>query len=175
MQVAKEIFRQYDIRGVVARAGAGGTLDKQVVFHLGKALGSFYHRHGVKCVSLCRDARLSSPSFQRVLAKGLMSSGIDIYDLGMFPTPFLYFSLFHLPVGGGVMVTGSHNPPNENGFKICLGQSTIYGEQIQELRKIIEKEDYVTGKGKKRRVVLKTKYIEEVLETLKLPAERRLK
>jgi len=175
MQVAKEIFRQYDIRGVVARAGAGGTLDEQVVFHLGKALGSFYHRHDVKSVSLCRDARLSSPAFQRILAKGLLSSGIDTYDLGMFPTPFLYFSLFHLPVQGGVMVTGSHNPPNENGFKICLGQSTIYGEQIQELRVIIEKEDYVTGKGKKRRVTLKNKYIQTVLETLKLPAERRLK
>ena len=161
MQVAKEIFRQYDIRGVVARAGAGGTLDEQVVFHLGKALGSFYHRHDVKSVSLCRDARLSSPAFQRILAKGLLSSGIDTYDLGMFPTPFLYFSLFHLPVQGGVMVTGSHNPPNENGFKICLGQSTIYGEQIQELRAIIEKEDYVTGKGKKRRVI-EEQYIQTV-------------
>ena len=175
MQVAKEIFRQYDIRGVVASAGAGGTLDEEVVFHLGKALGSFYHRHGVKSVSLCRDTRLSSPAFRRQLAKGLLSSGIDIYDLGMFPTPFLYFSLFHLPVQGGVMVTGSHNPPNENGFKICLGQSTIYGQQIQELREIMEKEDYVTGKGKKRRVALKNKYIQAALETLKLPAARRLK
>lgn len=175
MQVAKEIFRQYDIRGVVARAGAGGNLDEQVVFHLGKALGSYYHRHGVKSVSLCRDARLSSPLFKRLLAKGLLTSGIDIYELGMFPTPFLYFSLFDLPVQGGVMVTGSHNPPNENGFKICLERSTIYGDQIQELREIIEKEDYVTGKGKKRRVALKSKYLQAVLETLKLPAARRIK
>ena len=113
MQVAKEIFRQYDIRGVVASADAGGTLDEAVVFHLGKALGSFYHRHGVKSVSLCRDTRLSSPAFRRQLAKGLLSSGIDIYDLGMFPTPFLYFSLFHLPVARRCVVTGSHNPPNE--------------------------------------------------------------
>ncbi len=175
MQVAKEIFRQYDIRGVVGSADEGGTLNKEVVYHIGKALGSFYHRHGVKSVSVCRDVRLSSPVFKRILVKALLSSGIDVYDLGMFPTPFLYFSLFHLPVGGGVMITGSHNPPNENGFKICLGQTTIFGEQIQELREIIEKGDYVTGKGKKRRVALKSKYIKEVLKTLKLPAERQLK
>jgi len=170
MQVAKEIFRQYDIRGV-----AGETLTGEVVYHLGKALGTVYRRFGTESVSLCRDTRFSSPSYRKALAKGLLESGVNIYDLGMFPTPFLYFSLFHLPVQGGVMITGSHNPPNENGFKICLGKSTIYGEQIQELREIMEKEDYVTGRGKKRRVALKEKYLNAVLETLKLPPARQLK
>ena len=74
MQVAKEIFRQYDIRGVVGSADEGGTLNKEVVYHIGKALGSFYHRHGVKSVSVCRDVRLSSPVFKRILVKALLSS-----------------------------------------------------------------------------------------------------
>ena len=143
MQVAREIFRQYDIRGV-----AGETITEEVAYHLGRALGAVYRRSGAESVSLCRDTRISSPALKKALAKGLLESGINIYDLGMFPTPFLYFSLFHLPVQGGVMVTGSHNPPDENGFKICLGRSTIYGEQIQELREIMETEDYVTGRGK---------------------------
>ncbi|MGE5604061.1 MAG: phosphomannomutase/phosphoglucomutase [Bacteroidota bacterium] len=137
------VFRQYDIRGV-----AGRDLTEEFVLELAKSLATFYRRHQVDTISIGYDCRLSSPGFRKFLIKNLLNSGINVYDIGMGPTPLVYFSLFNLPVGGGVMITGSHNPPNENGFKICLGQTTIFGEQIQEIRRIMEAKDYQSGTGK---------------------------
>lgn len=137
------VFRQYDIRGV-----AGRDLTEEFVAELGKSLATFYHRNNVDTISLGYDCRLSSPGFRKILLENLLNSGINIYDVGMGPTPLVYFSLFNLPVGGGVMITGSHNPPNENGFKICLGKTTIYGEQIQEIKGIMDAKDYQKGQGK---------------------------
>ncbi len=136
------VFRQYDIRGV-----AGRDLTEEFVAELAKSLATFFKRNQVNTISLGYDCRLSSPAFRKLLIENLLNSGINLYDLGMGPTPLVYYSLFNLPVGGGVMITGSHNPPNENGFKICLGHTTIFGEQIQEIKRIMEAKDYQTGQG----------------------------
>jgi phosphomannomutase / phosphoglucomutase len=137
-----EVFREYDVRGVVDR-----DLNPDFVCRLGKAIGAYGVRHGVRTMVLGRDCRLSSDMYQDALCRGILSAGIDVTDIGLCATPMLYFAIRHFRTDGGVMVTGSHNPPNFNGFKICIGPDTIYGEQIQELRKIIEKRAYIAGTG----------------------------
>jgi phosphomannomutase/phosphoglucomutase len=136
------VFREYDIRGVAER-----DLTPDFVRDLGKSLATFYQKRNVNTISVGYDCRLSSVPFKTILIESLLQSGMTVYDIGLSPTPLVYFSLFSLPVGGGVMITGSHNPPNENGFKICLGKTTIFGEEIQELRRIMEARDYRTGQG----------------------------
>lgn len=136
------VFRQYDIRGVV-----GEQLDSGFVYRLGRSIGTYCLNHGARVLSLGRDARLSSPQFRDALARGLLECGCDVMDIGMVPTPLLYFSLFSQPVDGGVMITGSHNPKNYNGFKICLGKSAIYGEEIQRIKEILQSGRYAAGSG----------------------------
>ena len=99
-------------------------------------------------MALGRDCRLSSETYQEAVGRGIMAAGIDVTDIGLCATPMLYFAIRHFGTDGGVMVTGSHNPPDFNGFKICIGPDTIYGEEIQELRRIIEEEAYIAGTGR---------------------------
>jgi len=134
------VFREYDIRGVVDK-----DLNEEFVFNLGRTIGTYAIRHKIKNMTIGRDCRLSSEAYHNCLIKGLNSSGINTIDIGLCATPMLYFSIRHLHIGGGVMITGSHNPPEFNGFKICIGHSTIYGQQIQELRKIMESGKYSKG------------------------------
>jgi len=136
------VFREYDVRGIVNQ-----DLNEEFIFDLGRAIGTYAKRHDVKTMSIGRDCRLSSDEYHSFLIKGLNSSGITTIDIGLCATPMLYFSIRHLKLEGGVMITGSHNPPEFNGFKICIGNDTIYGEQIQELRKIIESGKYSTGRA----------------------------
>ena len=119
------MFREYDIRGVV-----GHDLTDESVYTLARALGTFFRHHGATHVSLGRDARESSPRFRDLCVRGLTETGCDVLDVGMVPTPVLYFTLFTQDVDAGVMITGSHNPADNNGFKICLGQSSLFGDQI---------------------------------------------
>ena len=135
------VFREYDVRGVVDK-----DLHEDFVFNLGRAIGTYAARHRVKNMTIGRDCRLSSDDYHNFLIAGLNAAGINTIDIGLCATPMLYFSIRRLRVGGGVMITGSHNPPEFNGFKICVGHSTIYGEQIQELRKIMESGRYAKGK-----------------------------
>jgi phosphomannomutase/phosphoglucomutase len=137
------IFREYDIRGIFPE-----ELHKKAVHQLGSAIGTYYRRRGAQRISLGRDCRLSSPEISETLVEGLLRSGIDIVDLGMVPTPLLYFSLHELEVDGGIEVTGSHNPPEFNGFKICLGEASVYGEEIQKIREICESGIFESGRGK---------------------------
>jgi uncharacterized protein (TIGR00730 family) len=137
-----EIFREYDIRGNVER-----DLTDDVVLSIGRAFGSHMVKLGKKRASLCRDCRLSSEHYRDLLIEAMVESGLDVVDIGLAPTPLFYYSLFNLDVEGGIMVTGSHNPPTMNGFKVAVDRSTIYGEQIQDLRRIIESGRFVTGKG----------------------------
>ncbi len=137
-----DIFREYDIRGV-----AGRDLTVPVAELIGKAFGTFAAEKGVERVTVGRDGRLSGPRLVKGLIKGIRSTGVDVIELGLVPTPVVYYSLFNLPVGGAVQVTGSHNPPEYNGFKVCLGKSTIYGKDIQHLHTIIEKGKFRKGKG----------------------------
>ncbi|MCL5807257.1 MAG: phosphomannomutase/phosphoglucomutase [Deltaproteobacteria bacterium] len=148
-----EIFREYDVRGVVNR-----DLNPDVVYLLGRAIGTYAIHHNVRQMSLGRDCRISSETYQDAVSRGLMAAGVDIIDIGLCATPMLYFSIRHLGVDGGVMITGSHNPPDFNGFKICIGPDTIYGEEIQNLRLIIESETYTAGKGNIRREEISGKY-----------------
>ncbi len=148
-----EVFREYDVRGIVDR-----DLNPAVVYILGRAIGTYAVRHKVRQMTLGRDCRLSSEAYQDAVSRGIMAAGVDIIDIGLCATPMLYFSIRHLGTDGGVMITGSHNPPDFNGFKICIGPDTIYGEDIQELGRIIESEAYTTGKGSIRREEISSVY-----------------
>ncbi len=138
----EQIFREYDIRGLVEE-----DLTDVLVQDLGRAIGTYLIRHGVREAVLGRDCRLSSGHLRDVIVHGLLSTGIQITDIGICPTPLLYFSLFHLDANGGVMITASHNPPEFNGFKVCLGKTTIHGAEIQELKELMKRRDYVEGTG----------------------------
>jgi len=127
-------FREYDIRGKFPE-----DLDVDSVYRLGLSVGTYYLGNRAEKISVGRDCRLSSPDLKEALIKGLVESGIKVIDIGMAPTPVLYFSIFHLGLDGGVQITGSHNPPEYNGFKICLDKTTIHGDEIQKIRDIYEK------------------------------------
>ncbi len=133
------IFREYDIRGVVGR-----DYDQEFSILLGKALGSLIRdqKGGPSRVSVGRDARLSSEALSSALIRGMLSAGVNVYDIGLCPTPLQYFSLYHLGLDGGVMVTGSHNPPEYNGFKLSVGNQTIFGEDIQEMKRRIREKSW---------------------------------
>ncbi|MFA4829795.1 MAG: phosphomannomutase/phosphoglucomutase [Thermodesulfovibrionales bacterium] len=142
------IFKEYDIRGVVGR-----DIDRDAAISIGKAFSCLLKKTNpdAKCVSIGRDARLSSEELALGIIEGIISSDLDVYDLGVCPTPLQYFSIFHLNLDGGIMVTGSHNPPEYNGFKLSIGKSTIFGNDIQRLREIIIKEEWILS-GRKGQI-----------------------
>jgi phosphomannomutase / phosphoglucomutase len=140
-----QIFREYDIRAVVNKEL---TLDEVVV--MGKAIGTYLGRQGKKEITLGRDGRLSSDDFHSHFLQGILTTGCRVIDIGLCPSPLLYFSIRHLKTEGGVMITASHNPPEYNGFKICSGPDTIFGPEIQKIREIFEKKDFISGKGSLR-------------------------
>ena len=151
------IFREYDIRGIADR-----ELRDVDVELLGRAVGTYLRRHGGEHLSLGRDCRLSSDRLRNALIRGLKASGCRVRDIGVGPTPLLYYSVFHLKAGAGIMITGSHNPPEYNGFKIVCGASTIHGSEIQEIRRLMEQRDFVTGAGSEETVDVSAAYVEEV-------------
>jgi phosphomannomutase/phosphoglucomutase len=163
------IFREYDIRGVVDK-----DLTDDDVYKLARATGTFFRAHNARRASIGRDARESSPRFRDLMIRGLTETGCDVVDVGMVPTPLLYFTLFTLEVDGGVMITGSHNPPDENGFKVCLGKSTIFGSQILEIRDIMLSEKFASGNGGIEERDIIDDYDRYVMSNLKL-CGRRLK
>ena len=128
------IFREYDIRGIVGR-----QLTDETVAAISKAIGTYLRQHGAKRIAIGYDARESSPGFCKILTESLHAMGCDTVQIGMVPTPVLYHTLFTKDVDGGVMITGSHNPPDHNGFKISLGTASLFGDQIQEIRQIAVK------------------------------------
>ena len=143
MDINPKIFREYDIRGIV-----GQDLDETVVETLGRAMGTFFLGRGQKDVAVGRDCRLSSPGFGAALIRGLLATGCDVADLGVVPTPLLYFSVFFKKKEAGVMITGSHNPPEHNGFKMMSGEDTLYGKTIQALYEIVRKGVFPRGEGR---------------------------
>jgi phosphomannomutase/phosphoglucomutase len=162
------IFREYDIRGKVP-----DELGPESVYDLGLSLGTYFQERGAHCISLGRDCRLSSPELAEILTKGLINTGMTVVDIGMVPTPLLYFSLYHLEMDGGVQITGSHNPPEYNGFKVCLGQSTIYGDEIQKIREIGACGIFAEGKGELSTAEIVTPYMKVVLEGINTGPVRR--
>ena len=161
------IFREYDVRGVV-----GKDLTPDTVRILGKGFGTYAYRKGVRTVMLGRDCRLSSPEFRDAMAEGLSSTGLSVMDVGICPSPLLYFSIIRFGADGGVMITGSHNPPEFNGFKLCVGPSTLYGEKIQEVRNIIGRGDFASGAGEVTKRTVIPEYRRYVTSILSVP--RRL-
>ena len=137
------ILREYDIRGVVGETLADADADA-----LGRAFGTVVRREGGGRVAVGYDGRLSSPELEAALVEGLKRSGVDAVRIGLGPTPMLYFATHTLAVDGGVMVTGSHNPPDHNGFKIVLGKASFYGQAIQELGRIAADGDFAQGQGR---------------------------
>jgi phosphomannomutase / phosphoglucomutase len=163
------IFREYDIRGVVGR-----DLTDESVADLARAIGTFFYRNGARRVSVGRDARESSPLFRDLLVRGFNQSGLDVLDVGMVPTPMLYYTLFTQGVEAGVMITGSHNPPDENGFKVCLGKSTIFGSQISEIKEIALARDFASGAGAVEQRDILDEYSQQIAANVQL-GPRRLK
>jgi len=166
--IDRSIFRAYDIRGVV---GEGLTPD--IVRLIGKAVGSATRERGLSEVVVARDGRLSGPEFAAELIKGLRSTGCDVIDIGMAPTPVLYFATYHLNAGSGVMVTGSHNPPEYNGLKIVIGGETLAEDAIQALYTRIAENKFAVGVGGLQVIDVVADYIERI--TGDVQAERRLK
>jgi len=163
------IFREYDIRGIVEQ-----DLTEPVVELIGKAYGTYLQRQGGKKVSVGGDVRLSTERFRKALINGLLSTGVDVIDIGVVPTPVQYFSLFKLSVDGGVMITGSHNPAEFNGLKMSVGQNSLYGEEIQRLRIIIEDGDFLSGKGEVTKTDILSDYIEDIASRIKVSGQMKV-
>jgi len=162
------IFREYDIRGVVEE-----DFPDEVVELLGRGIGTYFREKKAHQITLSGDIRLSTPHLKSVLAKGLVSTGLDVIDLGIVPTPVNYYSMFTLPVDGAIQITGSHNPANMNGFKISLDQKAVFGEQIQSIKRIIEKGVFSMGNGKLSATSLLEDYKQMIISKIQL--ERPLK
>jgi phosphomannomutase / phosphoglucomutase len=167
--VRREIFREYDIRGI-----AGKDLTAETVELLGLGIGTMMRRTGRRKITVGRDCRPSSDGFRDALVAGLTATGISVVDLGVVPTPLLYYSIVQLESEGGVMITGSHNPPEYNGFKTCLGTDSVYGEAIQGIYSLIQHKDFEHGDGSVSTADVMTPYRKYVLGQIRIPRPVRV-
>ena len=163
-EINPQIFREYDIRGVV-----GQDLTPATVQLIGKAIGTYMKRQGAKSLIVGRDVRSSSVDFRDIISAALTSTGCNVIDIGMVPTPVAYFALHHLKADGGVMITGSHNPPEFNGFKISQGHHSLYGEKVQALKSLIDAQDFETGSGIIQQTSILDAYVEHLSSILNIP------
>lgn len=161
--LSKSIFKAYDIRGIIDK-----TLDADVAYAIGQAFGSAAFAKGEKTVVIGRDGRLSGPSLTAALAMGLQATGIDVIDLGVVATPMVYFGTNVLGATSGIMVTGSHNPPDYNGFKMVLAGEAIYGDTILALYDRIVAKDFAVGEGTYSTHDIKAAYLERIVSDVKL-------
>ncbi|MFN3593099.1 MAG: phosphomannomutase/phosphoglucomutase [Thiobacillaceae bacterium] len=164
-----EIFKAYDIRGVVGR-----SLTPEIAEQLGRAIGSEAVARGQRAIVIGRDGRLSGPALAGALAEGIRAAGVAVIDIGLVATPMCYFAAHHLGAHSAVMVTGSHNPPDYNGFKMVLAGETLAGEAIQALRRRIEAKDYAQGRGGYRQHDIAPAYIERITGDVKLVRPMRI-
>jgi phosphomannomutase/phosphoglucomutase len=161
------VFREYDIRGRAER-----DLSDDFARDLGRAVATHLSRAGAKKITVGRDCRVTSPRLHAALTAGLTAGGLDVLDVGVVATPVLYYSVFHFDADGGVMITGSHNPPEDNGFKILRGKSTIHGDEIQALRRLIEARDFTSGAGRSEPVDVVGPYLEMAAARIELGPRR---
>ncbi|MCH7495315.1 MAG: phosphomannomutase, partial [Candidatus Marinimicrobia bacterium] len=143
MEINPYIFREYDIRGVVSE-----DFPDDVVELLGRGFGSYVKRKGIEKISLGGDVRLTTDSLKEAFKKGVLSTGVDIIDIGIIPTPVSYYSIHRLNLKGAVQITGSHNPPEFNGFKMTLSTGAVYGKEILAIKDIIDKGEFSVGEGR---------------------------
>jgi phosphomannomutase/phosphoglucomutase len=170
MAIHPGIFRQYDIRGITGR-----DLTIEAAQAIGRAYAVLLEQRGLSgAVAIGRDNRPSGAAFRDALVAGLAGSGVDVIDVGIVPTPLLYWSLHHLPVVGGIQITGSHNPPEYNGFKLSVGKESLHGDGIAELHRIIEAGQFRTGTGSTRSEDVIDRYVDDVVQRTG-PLARRLK
>jgi len=163
VNIPESIFRAYDIRGIV-----GETLTEDVVEQIGQAVGSESQSRGAGTIVVGRDGRLSGPSLQSALMRGLQISGMEVIDIGQAPTPMIYFAAVHLKASSCVAVTGSHNPPDYNGLKIVAAGETLSADAIQDIRNRIVDGDLLTGAGSLREMDIQSDYIQRVVSDIKI-------
>lgn len=163
MTICAEIFRAYDIRGIV-----DDTLTETTVYDIGRALGTKVLSLNGDSVVIGRDGRISGPRLSARLAAGIMSTGCNVVDVGMVPTPVLYYASVHLKIASAVMLTGSHNPPDYNGLKIIVDSTTIYGDAILELLTMIQQSNFVVGNGTYTTANVIDSYIDEITSSLNI-------
>jgi len=163
------IFREYDIRGIF-----GEDFSLEDMERFGRGYGTYLGVRGGRRAVVGRDCRLSSPQIRDMVVKGLLASGLEVVDVGMCPTPVLYFAIRHLGVEGGLMITASHNPPQYNGFKVCIGTETIFGEELQELGRTVEAGVFSSGEGRLSNYDILTPYCQYLANNLKLERPVRL-
>ncbi|MCD6586337.1 MAG: phosphomannomutase/phosphoglucomutase [Desulfobacteraceae bacterium] len=156
-----DIFREYDIRGIT-----GSQITEDDVIKIGQGIGTFLVRNDCFNLTVGRDCRITSDRYSELLIKGLLSTGCNATDIGVCPTPIQYFSIRHLNKQGGVMVTASHNPPEYNGFKICQNLDSVFGEQIQKIKKLIEQNDFEQGNGSRDEADVVTPYKQYIIENI---------
>ncbi|MCG0275568.1 MAG: phosphomannomutase/phosphoglucomutase [Thermosediminibacteraceae bacterium] len=168
-RISPNIFRQYDIRGIV-----GEEIDEEIAKTLGLAFGTFARQNGENKVVVGSDNRSSSPSLKSALIEGLLSTGCDVVDLGTVITPVFYFSRIHYNINPGIMITASHNPPEYNGFKVAFGYATLYGDDIQKIKAMMEKGDFEKGKGSLSHIDPTEDYISTICEKIKLSKPLRV-
>jgi len=164
-----KVFREYDIRGI-----AGSEITDSDVSILGRAFGTYMARQGKRRIVVGRDCRLTSDRYRDLLIKGLLESGMDIIDIGVCPTPLLYFAIRHLDREGGMMITASHNPPEYNGFKVCNGFDTIAGAEIQKLGHIVQSGDFTSAEGRIDHFDILTPYLDFVAGNIRLEGSLRV-
>ena len=164
-----EIFKAYDIRGIV-----GATLTAEIVERIGRAIGSEAQARGQKSIVVGRDGRLSGPELVQALSAGLAATGCDVIDIGMVPTPVLYFATYYLKTGSGISVTGSHNPPNYNGLKMMLGGETLADKAIQGLYTRLQNNDLISGHGHITQADVREAYLERITSDVKLARPMRI-
>lgn len=158
MSISQTIFRQYDVRGIV-----GQDLTEEVAYGLGRAYAALLHARQVQgAVAVGRDNRPSGNGLRDALVRGLNECGVDVVDVGVVPTPLLYWSLHHEPVVGGIQITGSHNPKEYNGFKMCLGTASIHGADIQTLYQYIVDGVFPSGQGSVRHADVIDRYVVDI-------------
>ncbi|MES2552253.1 MAG: phosphomannomutase/phosphoglucomutase [Pseudomonadota bacterium] len=169
MQIPNEIFKAYDIRGIV-----GKTLNADIVEAIGHALGSEAAARGQSTICVGYDGRLSGPELAAAVSHGIRKAGIDVINLGLVATPMLYFAAYHLNTGCGVMVTGSHNPPDYNGLKMVLADETLSGASIQGLRQRIEQGNFTHGLGKESNYEITHDYIARITSDVTLARSMKI-
>lgn len=163
MSGQKHIFREYDVRGIVDI-----DFDEKWVELFGKVCGTYFLQKGNDSAVLAYDCRLSSKSFHAAISRGLTSVGIDVISVGMVPTPTFYFAVKHLNKSAGIMITASHNPSEYNGFKIWCGQTTIFGDELQYLRKMLKKSDFEHKEGLYSEHNIIPSYMDAIISRIKL-------
>jgi phosphomannomutase/phosphoglucomutase len=168
--IAAGIFRQYDVRGIVGR-----DLTPEVARAIGQGFATLLAARGITgAIAVGRDNRPSGAALRDALVEGLTGSGVHVVDVGVVPTPLLYWALNHEPVVAGIQITGSHNPPEYNGFKLCVGTDSLHGDGIQALRETIERGEFLHGQGSVRSVAVIDRYVDDVVTRIG-PLARRLR